>query len=231
MNRLYDIKVDERRWKIVEIDSEYYNSYKLIDKDNEEVYFLNHIIGFEQVTGDEFLVYRRANYDDFEIGRYKLQNFKIIQLFNKRFSKFYFISDDKIMFTSWGNTGLYRCSGVYSIKDNKMLDEAEWLDGAVMEVYKDDNDDEIKLYVEKKNNSYKLGDPKLLFTVDPDTLQPNSDCYSEFRNAFIKVSSKEDIENIKFEEQEMIRIMEEQMFQQKYEQLQNAKKKLLVRKR
>ena len=231
MNRLYDIKVDERRWKIVKVDSEYYNSYKLIDKDNEEVYFLNHIIGFEQVTGDEFLVYRRINYDDFEIGRYRLQNSKISQLFVKRFSKFYFISDDKIMFSNWGNTGPYRCSGVYSIKDNKMLDEAKWLDGVVTEVYTDDNDNEIKLFVEEKNNSYELGDPKLLFTVDPDTLQPNSDCYSEFRNVFIKVSSKEDIENIKVEEQKMIRIMEEQMFQQKYEQLQNAKKKLLVRKR
>lgn len=42
---------------------------------------------------------------------------------------------------------------------------------------------------------------KLLFTVDPNTLQPNSDCYSQLRDSYIKVSSKEDIESIRLEEQ------------------------------
>ena len=41
MSRLYETKINEKRWKIVEIDNENYHSYKLIDKEKEEIYFLN----------------------------------------------------------------------------------------------------------------------------------------------------------------------------------------------
>ena len=132
-------------------------------KDKKRSYYLNHIIGIEQVTDDEFFVYRRANSDDFEIGRYKLQNSTINQLFAKRFDQFYFISNDRIMFTNWGNTGPYRCGGIYSIKDNKILEEAKWLDGSAIDIYIDDeNSDKIILYVEQELSSYKLHNPKLL---------------------------------------------------------------------
>ena len=55
MSRLYEAKVDEKRWKIIETDNENYHTYKLIDKEKEEIYFLRHIIGVEQITEDEFL--------------------------------------------------------------------------------------------------------------------------------------------------------------------------------
>lgn len=229
MSRLYDAKVDQKRWKIVETDNKNYHSYKLIDKEKEEIYFLNHIIGIEQVTDDEFLVYRRANYDDFEIIRYKLQESKLIQLFNKKFSQFHFISDDRIMFTYWGNTGPYRCNGIYSIKGNKMLEDAKWLDGAAIDVYKDDNNPEkIKLYVEDEITSCCLGNQKLLFNVDPDTLQPNSVCYSELRDSYLKVANREDIERIKAEDQKKIEIIGKIFFQQEQEQLKKAKEKVLM---
>ncbi len=234
MNRLYDAKVDEKRWKVVKIDNgeNNYDSYKLVDKKNEEIYFLNHIICFEQVTDDEFLVYRRANYDDFEIVRYKLQESKFIELFAKRFSQFYFISDDRIMFTYWGNTGPYRCGGIYSIKNNSMLEEANWLKGTAIDIYKDDeNPEKIKLYVEKEIYSYRLRNQKLIFTVDPNTLQPNSNCYSQLRDSFIKVSSKEDIDKIESEEKKNINIIEEQMCQKEKEKMQKAKEKVLARKK
>ena len=35
MGRLYEAKVDAKRWKIVEIDNENYHSYKLIDKEKK----------------------------------------------------------------------------------------------------------------------------------------------------------------------------------------------------
>ena len=234
MNRLYDAKVDEKRWIVVKIDNgeNNYDSYKLVDKKNEEIYFLNHIIGFEQVTDDEFLVYRRADYNDFEIVRYKLQKSEFMKLFAQKFSRFYFISDDRIMFTYWGNTGPYRCGGVYSIKDNSMLEEANWLKGTAIDIYKDDeNPKEIRLYIEKEIYSYRLNNQKLIFTVDPNTLLPNSDCYSQLRDSFIKVSSKEDIDKIESEEQKNIKIIEEQMYQKEKEQLQKAKEKVLVRKK
>jgi len=234
MSRLYDAKVDEKRWKVVKIDNgkDNYDSYKLVDKKNEEIYYFRYIIGLEQVSENEFLVFRRANYDDFEISRYKLQESEFIKTFSKRFSQFYFISDDRILFTYWGNTGPYRCGGIYSIKDNSMLEKTNWIEGTVIDIYKDDeNPDEIKLYVEKEIYSYRLNNPKLIFTVDPNTLLPNSDCYSQLRDSFIKVSSKEDIDKIESEEQKNIKIIEEQMFQKEKEQLQKAKQKVLVRKK
>ena len=230
MSRLYETKINEKRWKIVEIDNENYHSYKLIDKEKEEIYFLNHIIGVEQVADDEFLVYRRANYDEFEIVRYKLQQSKFIKVFEKKFSQFEFISDDRIIFNHWGNSGPYRCVGIYSIKENKILEEAKWLEGAAIDIYHDDENPEKKvLYVEEEIFSYKLGDKKILFTVDPKTLQPSSDCYSELRNSYIPVNNKNDIDNIKSEDEASIRNLEDDIFKQKKEQLQKAKQKILVR--
>ena len=66
MSRLYEAKIiDENRWEGIETDKDYYNSYKLKDKKKGFIYFLRGIIGFEQVTEDEFLVYNRVSYDDF----------------------------------------------------------------------------------------------------------------------------------------------------------------------
>ena len=234
MSRLYDAKVDEKRWKVVKIDNgeDNYDSYKLVNKKNEEIYYFRYIIGLEQVSENEFLVFRRANYDDFEISRYKLQESKFIKTFSKKFSRFYFISDDRIMFTYWGNTGPYRCGGIYSIKDNSMLEEANWLKGTAIDIHKDEeNPKKIKLYVEKEIYSYNLRNQKLIFTVDPNTLQPNSDCYSQLRDSFIRASSKEDIDKIDSEEQKYIKIIEEQMNQKEREQLKKAKELILVRKK
>lgn len=232
MSRLYGVKVDEKRWKIVEIDNKNYHSYKLIDKEEEMIYPLNYIIGVEQVADDEFLVYRRANYDNFEIGRYRFQNSTVKNLFIKTFSQFHFITDDKILFTYYRDCGPHCCGGIYSIKDNKMLEEGKWLNGSAIDVYnEEENSKETILYVEKEIYSHRLGNSKLLFTVDPESLEPNSDCYSQFRNDFIKVSSSEDIKNIESEEKESMRMLEKQIFEKEQEQLKKAKEKVLVRKR
>ena len=41
MNRLYDAKVDEKRWKVVKIDNgeNNYDSYKLVDKKMKKFIF------------------------------------------------------------------------------------------------------------------------------------------------------------------------------------------------
>ena len=189
------------------------------------------IIGFEQVTEDEFLVYNRVSYDDFEIARYKLQGNKRIKAFSKQFSNFYFISDDKLLFTYWGNSGPYRCSGVYSIEKDCLIEEANWLKGAVIEILFDkENQKIVNLYIEKEIFSYALQRQKVLFTVDPNTLQPNSDCYSQLRDSFIKVTCKEDIDKIISDDEKSIKIIEEQIYQEKKEKLQKAKEKIIVRK-
>ena len=232
MSRLYEAKIiDENRWEVIETDKDYYNSYKLKDKKKGFYYSLSGIIGFEQVTEDEFLVYKRVSYDDFEIARYKLQGNKRIKTFSNKFSNFYFISDDKLLFTYWGNSGPYRCSGVYSIEKDCLIEEANWLKGAVIEILFDkENQKIVNLYIEKEIFSYALQKQKVLFTVNPNTLQPNSDCYSQLRDSFIKVICKEDIDRIISDDEKSIKIIEEQIYQEKKEKLQKAKEKIIVRK-
>ena len=232
MSRLYEAKIiDENRWEVIETDKDYYNSYKLKDKKKGFLYSLSGIIGFEQVTEDEFLVYNRVSYDDFEIARYKLQGNKRIKAFSKQFSNFYFISDDKLLFTYWGNSGPYRCSGVYSIEKDCLIEEANWLNGAVIEILFDkENQKIVNLYIEKEIFSYALQRQKVLFTVDPNTLQPNSDCYSQLRDSFIKVTCKEDIDKIISDDEKSLKNIEEQIYQEKKEKLQKAKEKIIVKK-
>ena len=133
------------------------------------------------------------------------------------------------MFTYRANDASYRCSGIYSINENKLLEEAKWLKFNRVDIYEDDdNPGKIKIYVEEELISYELNNPILLFTVDPNTLQPNSDCYSQLRDSYIKVSSKEDIERVKSEEQEYINIIDKKIKQKEFEILQKAKTRILT---
>lgn len=234
MNRLYDVKVDEKRWKVVKIDNgkDNYDSYKIVDKKNEKIYFFRYIIGLEQVSEDDFLIFRRSSRDDFEISRYKLKSSEFRKIFSEKFTHFHFITDDRILFTYYDNHCAYRCGGIYSIKDNSMLEEADWLKYDAVEIYKDDEDPkQIKIYVEKDIPSFKLGDQKLIFTVDPNTLQPNSDCYSQFTDSFIKVSSKKDIDKIEKRDKKNMEIIAEEMRQKEKDKFQKAKEKVLVRRK
>ena len=231
MSRLYGTKINNDRWDIIEIDNMNYHSYKLIDKKYNNTYFLNHIIGIEQVTDDEFLIFKRVNFDDFEIIRYKMINSQPINIFSKSFNRFSFITDDRILFSYWGNTGPYRSSGIYSIKDNTMLNNANWLDGTFIKIYNtNENLNDTKLYVEKEIISFKIGNQKLLFVVDPNTLEPISDCYSQLRDSFIKVDSKEDIEKAITEDKKYINIIEKQIDAIEKEHIQKTKEKLLYKK-
>ena len=230
MSRLYGVQIDENRWKIEEIDNKNYHTYKLIDKEKEEIYFIRNIIGIEQVASDEFLIYDRYNWDEFRIARYKAEKSSLHRLFEKKFSNFEFITDDRILFNYWDRSARYRISGIYSIKDNDYVKEAKWLNGLAVEVYNnEENNNDIVLYVEDSIISNELGDPKILFTVNPNSLEPNSICYSELRDSFIKVSSKEDIGVIKSADAKYIRIIEDYIFYNEKEQLKNAKNKILSR--
>ena len=219
MHRLYEAKVDGERWSILEISKENYHTYRLIDRKEKERYYLIGIIGVEQVGEDEFLVYKKSYDNKFEISRQKVHNADFKELFIKRFSKFEFINDDTIMFSDWLKHGGYSCSGFYSIKENKMLEEGKWLVGKSIETYEDDSNKK-QLYVE---DEIAFTDKLLLYTVDSDTLEPNSDCYSETRNSYIKISSKEDLLKIYEEDKNQNMKMEKDMVQQRCEKLKHAK--------
>lgn len=230
MSTLYGTKVDESRWNIIEVDSSNYHSYNLVDKESLEIYYLKNIIGIEQVAEDEFLVYDKFNEDAFRIVRYRVEKTGLVKMLEAKFSCFYFITDDRILFTNWDNLGGYHSSGIYSIKDNTYVEEGKWLNGSEIELVDNDDDpDKVGLDVKETINACRLGNPKLLFSVDSETLQPDSDCYSQLRDSSIKISSREDVERIKLEDQKYARIIEENLYDQEREQLEKAKEKILSR--
>lgn len=230
MSRLYGAKVDEKRWKVVKIDNgeDNYDSYKLVDKKNEKIYIFRYIIGLEQVSENEFLIFKRANYDDFEIDRYRLHDSKKDEIYSKKFSQFHYVSDDRILFTYWGNTGPYRFESLYSVKENKEIDEANWLMGCPIEVYKEEETQNIKLYVEEEIPFNRSSNSKVLFSLDPNTLQPNSFCYSQLRDIFIKVNNKEEINEVINDDRNTIQMIEELLYKKETEKIKNAKKYLLT---
>lgn len=228
MSRLYDVRIDQRRWKAIEVAGKSYHSYRVIDNDNNDMYFLSCIIGMEQVADNEFLVYRRYDTDHFQILRcvFTSRNERVI--FSKTFSKFEFLDDDKILFQDYNNRGSYYYGGIYSIKENKLLEETEWLKYTPVEVEKDE-DGNIFLYVEKELDSSVLDPKSVLFTVDPKTLKPTGTCYSELRDEYIAVNSKEDIDKIVKADEKKNEAKRKKLFEEKHEKLKAAKKMVLSR--
>lgn len=217
MSRLYDVNVDEKRWKVNQISEKGYPSYRLIDKDNDEIYTFNHIIGIEQVDDNELLVYRRYSWDDFQIIRCQLQHSKIRQIFEIKFSHFEFLTDDSILFTYHDKGANERILGVYSIFENKMLEDTEWINYSKVNCIKEDEDK--KTLILEKDLAFE--DNYLLFALDASTLEPCSSCYSSFRNNYIDVNSRKEILNIEEED----KILSNMLSDFKYNQKQKIKKK------
>ncbi len=231
MSRLYGIKVDENRWDVKELDNSNYHTYKLFDKLTNNVYFFDHIIGAEEVKPGEFLVFDRYCYDDFRIRRVLAENSKLKVLFQKEFSRFEFITKDRILFTYYDKKGNYRFSGVYSIENNDLLDDGIWLDGLSVEVFKcKKKPDDKELFIEDEIISLPFNNPKLIYTVDPYTLQPNSDLYSKINNTMIPVNTKEDIINYKMELKKSIYELEKQALDERNNKLNDIKKLIKAKK-
>ena len=229
MSRLYDSKIlNENIWKVEEIDNKNYHTYKLINKEKNEEYYFNNIIGFEQVTEDEFLVYKVGSGDYFRIDRVKLNNSKITSSYMKQFTRFEFITDDYIMYDYYDNHTHYRCDGVYSISQNKEIEEAKWLNMKSVEIYTDEKTNEKIVYLE--DSIYLYGNTySLMFTVDPNTFRPNSKCYSSLRNKYIDIQTKEDYEKIKSEDNYYACIIGDILLQKEFEERIKAKEKILNR--
>ena len=244
MKRLYGINVDKERWEVnlVNVSKAYlkyieecykknpdyylhdHREYELIDKKCGDKYQFN-CYGIEQVDEDEFLVLETCQP---AMYRYKLENSKVKKLHTEYFTKVDSINNDKILFTWETINGQYRINKIYSIRDNKIIAEGRVWRGDI-EVLHFDNSDNAMLYVETELDSSRLGDFRLLYTVNPDTLEPISDCYSELRDTFIKAKSMDDIENIRLEDQKYISMIEDHIYEQKNIQLHSAKEKILTK--
>ena len=226
MNRPYGVKIDEKRWEIIEASSGSQlvpiKDYKLINKETKDCYSFEKIIGLEQVAEDEFLVYKPyISPVLFTVIRYKLHDLNSDRIFKVNFRNLKGITDDIILFLNDNNV----CESIYSINKNEVLEESKWLEGKIVDIRKTDDKNTV-LYVEDEVCSNKLGTKKTCFTVEPKTFQPNSECYSEFRDSFISVNTKDDIERIISEDRENINNIEKMLISKN----EKVKERILVRK-
>ena len=230
MSRLYEAKVlDENIWKVVEINNECYHTYKLVNREQEGIYFFYNIIGFEQINDDEFLVSLKFSGDDFAIERLKLNKSKKELIYRHKFSHFDFINDDNILFSYWSKSGGYHIDGVYSISKNKEVEEAKWLDYKEVNIYKDDETHETVLLLEDKIVSTN-GNDYLIFTVDCNTFEPNSLCYSSLRESYIEIKNADDFKKLKEEDTRYKRIIDNIILENRIKDIGEAKEKVLSKK-
>ena len=233
MSRLYGIKVNEDRWGFREKKNKDndYHSYELYDKLLDKTYLLNNIIGVEEVSSSEFLVYDKISEDDFRIRRLLADNSRFKVLFEKKFNKFDFITQNRVLFSYYDYKDKYLFSGIYSIKDNRILTEGNWLLGLPVETFKRKNKPEEKeIFVEDEISSLRFNNPKLVYSVDPNTLEPNSFVYSEIKNTSVPVETKEDIINYKNEEKKYVEFLEKSMESERKKKIDGAKKLLKEKK-
>ena len=220
--------VNENQWKVDITEFDDCISCKLVDKKTGDEYFFGGIKSLKQVADNEFVIIERI-FDcrprEYTFARYVLHNQLETQKFYHTSDNLYWLNDDKILCEHW-NEGRH-FSGIYSVKSNRMLKKAEWLKGMAVSSYKNEATGEAKLYVEKELLSDLLGSQKIMFTVNPDTLKPDSVCYSQLRNSYIKVKSHKDIIKIISEEKNYINIIEKYMIKTDEELCQKAKDKIL----
>ena len=226
MSRLYGAKInDENRWEVNELEEDYYHSYKLIDKDTSNTYYFNRIIGIEQITDDEFLVYKRASSDYYKIARYKLENSCKKEIYSHESNNHIFLNDDNILF--YGSHFFF--DDVYSISKNEEVEEAKWLYYKSFEIYENENNEKNLLIKDTLVSNH--GDEYLMYGVDCNNFEPNSPCYSSLRNKFIDVKTKEDCIKIHDEDYKYKSSVDRILFETQQNNLKMAKEKILKQKK
>ena len=189
MSILYDERIITDRWEYKKIEQENnYPTYILKDKKIDHSYRLPHIIGFEQVTDDEFLVYRRKDYNDFEFSRYKFDGLNPKEVFSTDITGYIQLTDDKLLLLTLDKGAEHRVKDVYSIENNSYVEEAKWL-GWKTTVTQDK--DMLIFHQEVRNLKEEV-----IFTLNYDTFEPNPIAYSTYRKEAVEVSSKDDIKRI-----------------------------------
>lgn len=198
MSRLYDINYNEEQWNIRGSRD---TGYTLVNKTTFDSHRISgDIIGIEQVTDDEFLVYRRIMRDKWQIFRFKIDivTHKRHNLYCKEFRHFDFLTNDIIIFDK---DAPVIGSTLYSISKNEEYDTLNHLlssepdcrlikDRRIELLYKDSEKDEYPtaLYVEYQFNSYPLNICAYLQVVlDVNTFKPIRPVYSTLRDKYFDV--------------------------------------------
>ena len=220
MVRLSGAKYNGDEWEVEKKETKYYNNYKIINKEDGYAYELFCVIGFEQVSKDEFLVYKISKGEDFAIERYKMTDGVEKNIYSKDIYSFDFISDDNILLKRISNDAREYIDSVYSISKNEELENARWLKYARI-IGKQDG----KLLLNK--TTYR--DEKLLFAVDAIKLDVEPLCYSTLRDSYIEVKNKDDIVRIIHEDDEYGYNIKHHELAEMDLKLEDAKEKVLER--
>ena len=174
MSRLYDITYNKDQWAI---KGDRDSGYKLVNKESYDSFTIGgDVIGIEQITDDEFLIYRRIQRYRWQITRFKIEGCKAVRVFEEDFEHFDFLSDDVIMFDG---------ARLYSIKKNAHFD-SPLLFGNKVTVEKADG--KKVLYIEHEIISTSLPNMYDLVVVDALTLKPISQAYSSLRDRLVTLS-------------------------------------------
>lgn len=199
MSRLYEISYNDNQWKIT---GSRYTGYTIIHRIAlVSCRISGDIIGIEQVTDDEFLVYRRIMRDKWQIIRFKFDILKdeVYELYHKEFRKFNFLTEDIIIFDKDAHI---LGATLYSISKNSESEALNHIlssepdcrlikDRQINLLYENPEEDEYPaaLYVEYQFNSYPLNICAYLQVIlDVNTFKPIYPVYSTLRDKYFDLS-------------------------------------------
>lgn len=201
MSRLYEISYNDNQWNITGSRDTGYTLIHRIALVSRKI--SGDIIGIEQVTDDEFLVYRRIMRDEWQIIRFKFDILKdkAYQLYRKEFRKFNFLTEDLIIFNKDAHV---LGATLYSISKNAEYDTLNHIlssesdcrlikDRRITLLYENPEEDEYPtaLYVEYQFNSYPLNICAYLQVVlDVNTFKPIYPVYSTLRDKYFDLSDE-----------------------------------------
>lgn len=198
MSRLYDISYNAEQWCIKGSRD---TGYTILSKTTFDSCRLSgDIIGIEQVSDDEFLVYRRVMRDEWQIYRLKVDTVthKTFKLYCKEFRHFIFLTEDLIIFDKDAHV---LGATLYSISQNTEYDTLNHLlssepdcqltkDRRIELLYENPKQDEYPtaLYVEYQFNAYPLDICAYLQVVlDVNTFKPIRPVYSTLRDKYFDI--------------------------------------------
>ena len=202
MSRLYGISYNDQQWCV---KGSREDGYTLINKTTFDSYSIRgDVIGIEQITDDEFLVYRLISWDEWEpgnsyqIARILLKGREAVVTFEYTFyHHFHFLTEDIIIFDD--------AALLYSIKKNEKDDRLNHLfsENKSLHDRRLIRDRNIKfLYTNKEDlypscllleyrlNTHLFDTTEYLQVIlDSSTLLPISPVYSTLRDKYFTLSS------------------------------------------
>lgn len=195
MSRLYEISYDKNQWSI---RGNRDTGYRIVNKTNFASCALNgDVIGIEQITKNEFLVYRRIMRDKWQIVRLKFDTTsrQVSRLYVKEFRHFDFLTEDTIIFDKdahvLGATLYHISSNTEDDALNHLLSsepDCRLIESRDIRLLYDkvkDSEYPSALFVEYKFSSFPFDICAYLQVVlDVHTLTPISPAYSSLRDKY-----------------------------------------------